>query len=328
MAECAVLWLGTPRPPAAWARRLAAAGQPIVEIVDQDDIGLLLRALRPQLALLAPGVAMPEGLLAAATPADEPPPRVVAVVETRRQALDALARGATDALPLDTADDEVALRVTAWLRVAERDRRQSGAIAVVAERLREAEERLRETEAERDKLRELAHRDELTGLGNRRSFHSHLEFAVSWAARYGGPVAAVVCDLDGMKQLNDRFGHPAGDAALRTVAQILRASLRNVDHAARLGGDEFGLIMPHTRADSAALVAERIRAKIAEVALPGQLALSASFGVASQIAPRGVGFAADELVARADQALYVAKRDGKNRVAIDEASKKAEQSAA
>jgi diguanylate cyclase (GGDEF)-like protein len=316
MAECALLWLGSVRPPETWARRLAVAGLPLVEVVERENLTALLRTMHPCVVLVAPGQPMPDELFLAE------PPLVIAVVANRERGLDMLARGAADMLLLDATEEEVSLRIGAWARVVERERRQSGALSAVADRLRELEERLRRAEAERDKLRELAHRDELTGLGNRRSFHGHLDFAISWAGRYGGAVSAVVCDLDGMKQLNDRFGHPAGDAALRTVAQIIKHSLRSVDHAARLGGDEFGLIMPRTIADDAARVAERIRTQIADITLPGQLHLSASFGVASGIAPRGVGFAAEEIIARADAALYDAKRQGKNRVAVDEESRR------
>jgi diguanylate cyclase (GGDEF)-like protein len=318
MGSCAVVWLGVPRPPDRWTRRLAAAGLPLVEIIDRDHLSALTRTLSPCVVLLAPGNdAKTLGPLLGQTR-----PRVIGVVERRELGLDLLGKGVVDIIPIDARDDEVGARVSAWAQVAERERAEA-TDQVLGERVRELEERLHAAEAERDRLRELAHKDELTGLGNRRSFHTHLEFALGWASRYGGAVSAVIGDLDGMKPLNDRFGHPAGDAALRLVGKLLRQTLRSVDHAARLGGDEFGLIMPHTGAEDAARVAERIRRQITELVLPARLRLSVSFGVASLVAPRGVGFAGDELVARADAALYEAKRAGKNRVEIDKGSRKA-----
>jgi diguanylate cyclase (GGDEF)-like protein len=185
-------------------------------------------------------------------------------------------------------------------------------------RIAEEEQSLRDRLA---KAEQLAHRDELTGLGNRRSFGAALDYALEYIGRYGGAISIVLVDLDGMKRINDQHGHPAGDAALRTVADVLRTSTRTTDHAARLGGDEFGIVMPQTRGGEAALVSERIRERIASLVLPGGARLSASFGVASVEGPgpspvtRG-GFAGDELFSRADKALYEAKRHGKNRVKL------------
>jgi diguanylate cyclase (GGDEF)-like protein len=319
--ECAVLWLGAPRPPVAWTRRLAASGIPLVEVTELATAPALLRAMNPGVVLLAPGLDVRAQLLEAV--GGETPARLVAVVRDPGDAMVALASGAHDALPLSAGDEELGLRIGAWARAAERERHHSGALAAVASRILELETRLQEVEHERDRLRELAHRDELTSLGNRRSFRSQVDYALTWADRYGGMVTVVVADLDGMKQLNDTCGHAAGDAALRLVAQVIRGSLRGVDHAARLGGDEFGIVTPRTSAVDAARVAERIRRGIEDLPLPGRLRLSASFGVASRTLPKGVGFAAEELIARADQALYAAKRAGKNRVVIDEASAQA-----
>jgi diguanylate cyclase (GGDEF)-like protein len=156
--------------------------------------------------------------------------------------------------------------------------------------------------------------DGLTGLANRRQCEETLASELARVERFGGSLAVVVADLDWFKDVNDRYGHPAGDAILREVAGLLQETLRDVDLAGRWGGEEFLLILPGTDLAGGARVAERIR-----LALAGRIALSAdgtpipvtaSFGVAAT-PPAGT---ASELFAAADAALYEAKRAGKNRV--------------
>jgi diguanylate cyclase (GGDEF)-like protein len=156
--------------------------------------------------------------------------------------------------------------------------------------------------------------DGLTGLANRRQCEETLADELARVERFGGPLAVVVVDLDWFKDVNDRYGHPAGDAVLRELAALLREMLRDIDVAGRWGGEEFLLILPGTDLAGAAKVAERIR-----VALAGRIVLAqdgtpipvtASFGVA---ATPGATTAA-ELFAAADAAMYEAKRAGKNRV--------------
>ena len=131
-------------------------------------------------------------------------------------------------------------------RKAERASQQARLLQAVNTRVSALAARLEELERENREMRELAHLDELTGLGNRRGFHRQLHYALDFVARYGGVVSIVLLDLDGMKQVNDALGHPAGDLALRRVGEILRTTLRVTDHAARLGGDEFAMVMPAT----------------------------------------------------------------------------------
>jgi diguanylate cyclase (GGDEF)-like protein len=156
--------------------------------------------------------------------------------------------------------------------------------------------------------------DGLTGLANRRQCEETLASELARVERFGGPLAVVVADLDWFKDVNDRHGHPSGDAVLREFAQLLEETLRDVDLAGRWGGEEFLLVLPGTDAAGGAQVAERIR-----TALAGRIVLSAdgspmpvtaSFGVAST-PPAST---AAELFAAADAALYEAKRNGKNRV--------------
>jgi diguanylate cyclase (GGDEF)-like protein len=156
--------------------------------------------------------------------------------------------------------------------------------------------------------------DGLTGLANRRQCEETLDDELARIERFGGPLAVVVADLDWFKDVNDRHGHPAGDAVLRQFAVLLQETVRDVDLAGRWGGEEFVLVLPGTDLTGGAQLAERIR-----VGLAGQIILAvngtpiqvtASFGVAAT--PPAT--TASELFAAADAALYQAKRAGKNRV--------------
>lgn len=154
-----------------------------------------------------------------------------------------------------------------------------------------------------DLLRYDAWHDPLTGLYDRRSFDRLLEMAIARSNRYGWPFTLVLLDLDGLKAINDQRGHPAGDAALRELAERFRRVLRSGDSAARIGGDEFAMILPNTEPDLIPALLERVRSAPGfEASCP-----SFSFGVA-QCPKEADEF--DSLVRLADERLYQAK-DGR-----------------
>jgi two-component system cell cycle response regulator len=171
--------------------------------------------------------------------------------------------------------------------------------------------------AQKEHFRALAQTDGLTGLPNFRSFHARLEEEVARAHRYGHPLACAMVDLDGLKEINDKLGHAAGNRAIVGLADAVREELRDTDFAARYGGDEFVVLLPQTSATAAGLFAERLRRRLLEVSQAAGLPVRASIGVAA-LSPDEVGApeAAEDLLRRADEALYKAKRSGRDRVEI------------
>jgi diguanylate cyclase (GGDEF)-like protein len=168
---------------------------------------------------------------------------------------------------------------------------------------------------DREQQRQLAVRDGLTGLYNRRAFNELLETAIANEdRREGGQLGLVIADLDHFKKLNDTYGHPAGDAALRSAAHLLAQHLRKGDQAARYGGEEFVVIFPGSDEKRTTQAAERLRSAIEHHRLVfegARIRLSASFGVAVWPAD---GRESESLLASADRALYAAKEGGRNRV--------------
>jgi diguanylate cyclase (GGDEF)-like protein len=194
-------------------------------------------------------------------------------------------------------------------------------MALTSER-REAEFRLAETygtlesvATRAEKLRREALTDPLTGVGNRRLFMTEAGTALERARRGRGPFSVILVDLDRFKRLNDTGGHAAGDAALQTVGAILSRLVRHQDIVARIGGDEFAVALPLTDLHEAVQIAERVReALVRSVSDPTGLRpvpLTASFGVA-ELQPEDEGI--EDLLRRADAALYAAKAKGCNRV--------------
>ncbi|MEO6599619.1 MAG: diguanylate cyclase, partial [Polyangiaceae bacterium] len=165
---------------------------------------------------------------------------------------------------------------------------------------------------------ELVNLDGLTGLFNHQYFQENLSNELLKSQRFEHHVSVLLIDVDHFKKINDRYGHPQGDAVLKELAQILKKTIRAYDAAARYGGEEFSVVLPHANQGQALQVAQRFRKAVFDHSFPGrtpreQLKLTVSVGVASS--PINAKTKA-ELIARADQALYLAKSEGRNRVCL------------
>jgi diguanylate cyclase (GGDEF)-like protein len=174
-------------------------------------------------------------------------------------------------------------------------------------------EQLVEMQQTIERLRSEADLDALTGLANRRRFRTALNREVERWRRYSVPCALLLLDIDYMKAINDRFGHPTGDMVIRHIANVLSGVSRDNDTAARLGGEEFALLLANISSEKGVQAAERLRAALAEQALEGVGAITVSIGVAGCPAN---ATSDRSLYAASDRALYVAKNEGRNRVAV------------
>jgi diguanylate cyclase len=186
----------------------------------------------------------------------------------------------------------------------------------------QVEESSKEIEELRDRLEDArrdALTDTLTGLANRMAFDRALRDNVNRARETGDPLSILMCDLDHFKRVNDEFGHPVGDQVLRLVGQTLVQCVKGQDTAARYGGEEFVVILPHTNVMGAAAVAEFVRRSVASKKIvrkgTGEKlgTVTLSLGVAA-LMPNET---AEDLLERADRALYIAKENGRNRVQAD-----------
>ncbi|MBI4510035.1 MAG: diguanylate cyclase [Deltaproteobacteria bacterium] len=214
-------------------------------------------------------------------------------IESKRRGM---ASGADDFLTKPVTSLELQIRLSSMLRI------------------KELTDQLQQANA---KLNQLAVTDPLTGLHNRRSLYAQLEREFGRAQRYGRPLTCTMIDIDFFKQVNDRYGHQVGDRVLRMVGDVLRATIRATDVAGRFGGEEFMILAPETGRDTATTLGERIRATVqgcSEAAGDGIPLVTVSVGIATTESLDGCGY--DDLVHLADDALYRAKRDGRNRVVI------------
>ncbi len=202
------------------------------------------------------------------------------------QALEGMRQGISDYLVEPIADGEVLTRVEA------------------AARMKELQEEL---VAQGTRLEALLREDALTGLSNRRAILTQLAGMVSAARRHGHPLSIAILDLDHFKRVNDSYGHKAGDDVLVATTRAMSAHLRTEDQLGRLGGEEFLVLLPDTDSTAARHVAEKLRADVA--AAPAPVPVTVSIGVASWD-----GEAPEDLLHRADEALYAAKEAGRDRV--------------
>ena len=206
--------------------------------------------------------------------------------------------------------DEVGTLMTSFNKMLVTIEQQAAEINTFATRLDAAYKELESTNA---RLKETSFKDEVTGLYNRRFFSLRLEEELSRYRRFNHPVSVVLLDLDGFKAVNDEFGHTVGDDTLREIAQILMKHSRGINVVSRYGGDEFAVLLVETSKAGARLYADRIREVVAKYPFSHGKVITSSFGVASL--PDDEAATAEDLFRAADEALYAAKRAGKNQVA-------------
>jgi diguanylate cyclase (GGDEF)-like protein len=206
--------------------------------------------------------------------------------------------------------DEVGTLMTSFNKMLVTIEQQAAEINTFATRLDAA---YKELESTNTRLKETSFKDEVTGLYNRRFFSLRLEEELSRYRRFNHPVSVVLLDLDGFKAVNDDFGHTVGDDTLREIAQILMKHSRGINVVSRYGGDEFAVLLVETSKAGARLYADRIREVVSKYPFSHGKVITASFGVASL--PDDEAGTAEDLFRAADEALYAAKRAGKNQVA-------------
>ena len=206
--------------------------------------------------------------------------------------------------------DEVGTLMSTFNKMLSTIEQQAAEINTFATRLDAAYKELESTNA---RLKETSFKDEVTALYNRRFFSLRLEEELSRYRRFNHPVSVVLLDLDLFKSVNDQYGHSVGDETLREVAQILMKHSRGINVVSRYGGDEFAVLLVETSKAGARLYADRIREVVAKYPFSHGNTMTASFGVASL--PDDEAATAEDLFRAADEALYTAKRAGKNQVA-------------
>jgi two-component system, cell cycle response regulator len=239
-------------------------------------------------------------------------------------AVEAIRRGATDYI-VKFGDYlfTIPLVVEKNLTVAKVKRENELLRSELERALKDVSDKNAQLEASLKRVEEVAATDPLTGLYNRRHFGRVSEQLWSEAQRHDHDLACIMIDLDGYKQLNDRYGHQVGDQVLVVAGKVITANLRRADVAARYGGDEFILLLSHASADEASGVAARIRDEY-RTAVAGLLrrneTATMSIGVASRRSDEPLG--ADQLVALADAGLYKAKAAGRNRIIISATAEK------
>jgi diguanylate cyclase (GGDEF)-like protein len=294
---------------------LQREGYEVTSAADGREALRRVRADSPDLVLLDMILPDMDGLqvlrIIKALPEDQYIPVIILSVKSDLDSkVTGLRIGADDFLAKPFAEAEILARCAAMLRI------------------KHLQERLREMQR---KLEEQSITDGLTGLKNRRFFDERLHEEFKRAQRYGDYLSLIMIDLDHFKQVNDRYGHPAGDVVLREAGALIRASIRDPDICARYGGEEFAVILPKTHMQGALAVAERIWREMGakEYAIPASAGASSGPATAApratvHVTPSlGVAFypskdiTSSELLLRfADQALYEAKKTGRNSICL------------
>lgn len=165
--------------------------------------------------------------------------------------------------------------------------------------------------------------DQMTKLGNRAAFELAIKRHLGLSKRHGQPVSLLMLDVDHFKSINDRYGHPAGDACLVNIAKALKSTLRETDELFRYGGEEFAVLLANTKRDQALLVAERLRAAVAEVTVNAYQCEPFTATISAGLATLKADDDRDSFIARADKALYSAKGLGRNCVITEQSQRTA-----
>jgi diguanylate cyclase (GGDEF)-like protein len=282
------------------SRMVTEAGYEVVTATNWSEALRTFREGKPDLVLL--DVMMPtiDGYkLAKMIKADSPafvPIILLTALEDLESKRRGMAAGADDFLSKPVTALELQIRLSSMLRI------------------KELTDQLHEANA---KLAQLAVTDPLTGLHNRRSLYAQLDREFIRAQRYKRPLSVLMLDIDHFKSVNDTFGHQVGDRVLRLVGEVVRGAIRASDLGGRFGGEEFMVLAPETGRETMGIVAERIRAAVQQssaAAGDGMPKVTVSIGAASTELPKAVTF--EELVHLADEALYRAKREGRNRTVL------------
>ena len=218
---------------------------------------------------------------------------LIAFAEDQQSLLNGFQLGASDSMYVKIDQTELSARIARHL---------------------ERWQRLLELRQSKEQLQKMALTDPLTKLGNRATFDLSIKQAAAYTQRSGSPYSLLMIDLDHFKRFNDTYGHQTGDSVLRDVADAIHNSARKADICCRYGGEEFAVILPDTKANNAEVLAERIHKQVAKVSRKqpaGRMPITVSIGISC--ANRDNNFHPTQLIGEADQALYLAKENGRNR---------------
>ena len=303
-----------------WEENQLVVGQPV--LVGNQTIGAIATALSTQQldakiaeitrqgAWLATA-AIAAGILAAFLVARQ----ITTPLKDLTNVATAMTHGDLSTRVKPKTNDEIGYLAKAFNQMADSIQQRESDLRQMTNRLEQTVEiRTAELREKSEILEELAITDHLTKAHNRRYFFEIAYYSIEHAKRYGEPVSFILFDADNFKAINDTYGHQVGDEVLVQLVKICQKIVRKSDVFARYGGEEFIILMPNTSKETAYKIAERLRMKIANAPLNKEIAMTISLGIAHWTGKEEIEL--DELVAKADKALYQAKQAGRNQTSI------------